>query len=179
MLGYTDLSLNFLAHVAHVVLALLPEGSLGNDLCLRGALLLSAALLLCAALLRLSALGLNVALLFRHNTLDILALLLCGALGLVVTDLLLHSLTDLLGNLTHHIVTLSLSDDGTLLLCHIPCCGVALLLSHSGAVLASPCPGGGDDPGRAGRVRDCPAGRAPHRVEHCPTLGLVAGVAVV
>ena len=60
-----------------------------------------------------------------------------------------------------------------------PCCGVALLLSHSGAVLASLSPGGGDDPGGAGRVRDCPAGRAPHRVVHCPTLGLVAGVAVV
>jgi len=179
MLGYADLSLDLLAHVAHDVLALLPEGSLGNDLGLRGALLLSGALLLCGALLRLSALGLNVALLFRHNTLDILALLLCGALGLVVTDLLLHSLTDLLGNLTDHIVALSLSDDGALLLCHLPCCGVALLLSHSGAVLASLSPGGGDDPGGAGRVRDCPAGRAPHRVVHCPTLGLVAGVAVV
>ena len=109
---------------------------------------------------------------------DILALLLLCTLGLVVADLLLHRVTDLLGDLPHHIVALSLSDGGALLLRHVPGGGVALLVGDGGAVLAGLGPDAGDDLGGAGGVGDRSAGGAGHGVVHRPALGLVAHQAV-
>ena len=96
-----------------------------------------------------------------------------------MTNLLLHRLTDGLRDGHHDILALRLSGGGALLLRHGPGGGGALLLRHRGALLGRLSPGGGDQPGGAGGVRDVPAGRAGHRVVHSPALGSVVSLLVV